>query len=185
MDMVQLLFSRLPQFKEDPKWLATMKKLKMRTGGVDPSRIGRKKRSPKVRKKISRGTTPTSAESSSSAEVVPTIKETDEDKALARGLEYLNTPVTRLSTTPGTPGDGTTYNISEEFQAASERERQAHDMSESQEDLTKESLEPPVDETCEKGELSAASSSADLTASSVVICTNADDDIEKVSLHIM
>lgn len=27
MDMVQLLFSRLPQFKEDPKWVANMKKV--------------------------------------------------------------------------------------------------------------------------------------------------------------
>ena len=27
MDMVQLLFSRLPQFKEDPKWSANMKKV--------------------------------------------------------------------------------------------------------------------------------------------------------------
>jgi hypothetical protein len=27
MDMVQLLFTRLPQFKEDPKWTANMKKV--------------------------------------------------------------------------------------------------------------------------------------------------------------
>lgn len=27
MDMVQLLFTRLPQFKEDPKWVANMKKV--------------------------------------------------------------------------------------------------------------------------------------------------------------
>ncbi|GAB1600980.1 Golgi-specific brefeldin A-resistance guanine nucleotide exchange factor 1-like [Argonauta hians] len=47
MDMVQLLFTRLPQFKEDPKWNASMKKLKMRTGSVEPSRMGKKKRSPK------------------------------------------------------------------------------------------------------------------------------------------
>ena len=29
MDMVQLLFSRLPQFKEDAKWAASMKKVTM------------------------------------------------------------------------------------------------------------------------------------------------------------
>ena len=27
MDMVQLLFSRLPQFKEDPKWASTLKRV--------------------------------------------------------------------------------------------------------------------------------------------------------------
>ena len=27
MDMVQLLFSRLPQFKEDPKWAANAKRV--------------------------------------------------------------------------------------------------------------------------------------------------------------
>ena len=29
MDIVQLLFSRLPQFKEDAKWAASMKKVTM------------------------------------------------------------------------------------------------------------------------------------------------------------
>ena len=28
MDMVQLLFSRLPQFKEDPKWASAMKRVR-------------------------------------------------------------------------------------------------------------------------------------------------------------
>ena len=28
MDMVQLLFTRLPQFKEDPKWNANMRKVR-------------------------------------------------------------------------------------------------------------------------------------------------------------
>ncbi|KAL4239944.1 G-box binding factor [Mactra antiquata] len=51
MDMVQLLFTRLPQFKEDPKWTANMKKLKMRTGGVDQARMGRRKKSPKPKQK--------------------------------------------------------------------------------------------------------------------------------------
>ncbi|XP_052237414.1 Golgi-specific brefeldin A-resistance guanine nucleotide exchange factor 1-like isoform X1 [Dreissena polymorpha] len=51
MDMVQLLFTRLPQFKEDPKWNANMKKLKMRTGGVDQNRLSRRKKSPKLKQK--------------------------------------------------------------------------------------------------------------------------------------
>lgn len=28
VDMVQLLFSRLPQFKEDPKWASSIKKVR-------------------------------------------------------------------------------------------------------------------------------------------------------------
>ncbi|ESO85819.1 hypothetical protein LOTGIDRAFT_130403 [Lottia gigantea] len=58
MDMVQLLFTRLPVFKEDPKWSASMKKLKMRAGGVDPSRLGKRKRSPKPRNKKLNQSTP-------------------------------------------------------------------------------------------------------------------------------
>ncbi|CAH1795724.1 unnamed protein product, partial [Owenia fusiformis] len=54
MDMVQLLFSRLPQFKEDLKWMAS-KKLKMRAGGMDPSRTGRKKKSGKTSKTHKKG----------------------------------------------------------------------------------------------------------------------------------
>ncbi|XP_061693905.1 Golgi-specific brefeldin A-resistance guanine nucleotide exchange factor 1 isoform X2 [Syngnathoides biaculeatus] len=50
VDMVQLLFSRLPQFKEEPKSYAgaSMKKLKMRAGGMnDSSKWKKQKRSPK------------------------------------------------------------------------------------------------------------------------------------------
>ncbi|XP_069705453.1 Golgi-specific brefeldin A-resistance guanine nucleotide exchange factor 1 isoform X3 [Periplaneta americana] len=43
-DMVQLLFSRLPQFCEDLRIPVNIKKLKMRTGGMDPSRGKRKSR---------------------------------------------------------------------------------------------------------------------------------------------
>lgn len=81
MDMVQLLFSRLPQFKEDPKWSANMKKLKMRTGGVDPSRMWRKKRSPKPKpKKLKHPTTvPTSSHG---------MLDTHDDKVPAKGTLY-------------------------------------------------------------------------------------------------
>lgn len=50
VDMVQLLFTRLPQFKEEPKsYVGTnMKKLKMRAGGMsDSSKWKRQKRSPR------------------------------------------------------------------------------------------------------------------------------------------
>nr|CAD7403113.1 unnamed protein product [Timema poppensis] len=44
-DMVQLLFSRLPQFQEDLRAPSNIKKLKMRAGGLDSSRGKRKLRS--------------------------------------------------------------------------------------------------------------------------------------------
>lgn len=50
VDMVQLLFSRLPQFKEEPKsyFGANMKKLKMRAGGMsESSKWKKQKRSPR------------------------------------------------------------------------------------------------------------------------------------------
>nr|KAF6303787.1 golgi brefeldin A resistant guanine nucleotide exchange factor 1 [Myotis myotis] len=50
VDMVQLLFTRLPQFKEEPKnYVGTnMKKLKMRAGGMsDSSKWKKQKRSPR------------------------------------------------------------------------------------------------------------------------------------------
>nr|XP_020646816.1 Golgi-specific brefeldin A-resistance guanine nucleotide exchange factor 1 isoform X1 [Pogona vitticeps] len=50
VDMVQLLFTRLPQFKEEPKsYVGTnIKKLKMRAGGMsDPTKWKKQKRSPR------------------------------------------------------------------------------------------------------------------------------------------
>ncbi|XP_033108209.1 Golgi-specific brefeldin A-resistance guanine nucleotide exchange factor 1-like [Anneissia japonica] len=49
VDMVQLLFSRLPQFKEEK--IAGMRKLKMRAGGIADSRRKKSKQSPKNRQK--------------------------------------------------------------------------------------------------------------------------------------
>ncbi|NWI18139.1 GBF1 factor, partial [Crypturellus soui] len=62
VDMVQLLFTRLPQFKEEPKsYMGTnMKKLKMRAGGMsDSSKWKRQKKSPRPPRhvtKVSPGT---------------------------------------------------------------------------------------------------------------------------------
>uniref|UniRef100_A0A8C8RJI7 Golgi-specific brefeldin A-resistance guanine nucleotide exchange factor 1 n=1 Tax=Pelusios castaneus TaxID=367368 RepID=A0A8C8RJI7_9SAUR len=62
VDMVQLLFTRLPQFKEEPKSYvgANMKKLKMRAGGMsDSSKWKKQKRSPRPSRhatKVSPGT---------------------------------------------------------------------------------------------------------------------------------
>ncbi|XP_071953967.1 Golgi-specific brefeldin A-resistance guanine nucleotide exchange factor 1-like isoform X2 [Antedon mediterranea] len=49
VDMVQLLFSRLPQFKEEK--IAGMRKLKMRAGGIADSRRKKSKQSPKNRQR--------------------------------------------------------------------------------------------------------------------------------------
>ncbi|XP_055952129.1 Golgi-specific brefeldin A-resistance guanine nucleotide exchange factor 1-like isoform X1 [Argiope bruennichi] len=49
MDMVQLLFSCLPQFTEDSR-CAYMKKLKMRSGSLDAGRSSRRKRSPRPKR---------------------------------------------------------------------------------------------------------------------------------------
>lgn len=62
VDMVQLLFTRLPHFKEEPKSYvgANMKKLKMRAGGMsDSSKWKKQKRSPRPTRhatKVSTGT---------------------------------------------------------------------------------------------------------------------------------
>lgn len=59
VDMVQLLFTRLPQFKEEPKnYVGTnMKKLKMRAGGMsDSSKWKKQKRSPRPPRHITKVT---------------------------------------------------------------------------------------------------------------------------------
>ncbi|XP_056660734.1 Golgi-specific brefeldin A-resistance guanine nucleotide exchange factor 1 isoform X1 [Monodelphis domestica] len=59
VDMVQLLFTRLPQFKEEPKnYIGTnMKKLKMRAGGMsDSSKWKKQKRSPRPPRHVSKVT---------------------------------------------------------------------------------------------------------------------------------
>uniref|UniRef100_A0AC11DTL1 Golgi brefeldin A resistant guanine nucleotide exchange factor 1 n=1 Tax=Ovis aries TaxID=9940 RepID=A0AC11DTL1_SHEEP len=57
VDMVQLLFTRLPQFKEEPKnYMGTnMKKLKMRAGGMsDSSKWKKQKRSPRAPRHVTK-----------------------------------------------------------------------------------------------------------------------------------
>ncbi|XP_050754598.1 Golgi-specific brefeldin A-resistance guanine nucleotide exchange factor 1 [Gymnogyps californianus] len=72
VDMVQLLFTRLPQFKEEPKsYMGTnMKKLKMRAGGMsESSKWKKQKRSPRPPRhvtKVSPGTEQPAANASNS-----------------------------------------------------------------------------------------------------------------------
>nr|KAG5707576.1 hypothetical protein BaRGS_001124 [Batillaria attramentaria] len=125
MDMVQLLFTRLPQFKEDPKWSANMKKLKMRTGGVDQSRISKRKRSPKPRNKRMHQSPAAQTQDPSKPPAPTTVPEISETEApasavSAEGFEDL-TPE-RLATTPaGGDGEGV-VDITQSFQAASMEE---------------------------------------------------------------
>lgn len=49
-DMVQLLFSRLPQFSEDDKWIST-RKLHMKAIGIDSSRNSYRRRMPHTKRK--------------------------------------------------------------------------------------------------------------------------------------
>ncbi|XP_076459823.1 Golgi-specific brefeldin A-resistance guanine nucleotide exchange factor 1-like isoform X2 [Babylonia areolata] len=121
MDMVQLLFTRLPQFKEDPKWSANMKKLKMRTGGVDPSRISKRKRSPKPRNKRTHHQAASQAqEKPTSVAPVPEVSETAPLSA-TEGFEHVASE--RLATTPAGGEAGDVVDIEKSFEAASQMDK--------------------------------------------------------------
>ncbi|XP_061196225.1 Golgi-specific brefeldin A-resistance guanine nucleotide exchange factor 1-like isoform X2 [Saccostrea echinata] len=156
MDMVQLLFSRLPQFKEDPKWVANMKKLKMRTGGVDPSRMGRKKRSPKPRPKRPKskqqdntaGTIQECENVSSSREDVSGGQDPPQDSIVSEGIEYVQASKERLATTPATPGEDGVIDISQRFQEATDKEKQAAQISEEISELQIDDSSTEIDKDC-------------------------------------
>ncbi|KAK3091515.1 hypothetical protein FSP39_020408 [Pinctada imbricata] len=176
MDMVQLLFSRLPQFKEDPKWLANMKKLKMRTGGVDPSRMGRKKRSPKPRQKrphpkpqpvlpeiegdgknedvIKSGDVETPSESMTEDAV-------SESPGQGEGVAYVEAPRHRLATTPATPGEDGVIDIAQKFQDASEKESHLRKAQEISDAGIAPSLEDTSVQVTESGSIHGTESSTD------------------------
>lgn len=105
----------------------------MRTGGVDPSRMGRKKRSPKPRPKRPKSkpqenlsaTIQESENISSSREDVSggqdvssygALSEGQDPPSVPEGLEYVNAPSERLATTPASPGEGGVIDISQQFQ---------------------------------------------------------------------
>lgn len=105
----------------------------MRTGGVDPSRMGRKKRSPKPRPKRPKSkpqenlsaTIQESENISSSRDDVSggqdvssygALSEGQDPPSVPEGLEYVNAPSERLATTPASPGEGGVIDISQQFQ---------------------------------------------------------------------
>ncbi|PVD38476.1 hypothetical protein C0Q70_01091 [Pomacea canaliculata] len=130
MDMVQLLFTRLPQFKEDPKWSANMKKLKMRTGSVDPSRISKRKRSPKPR--LKRGhqqqAAPPFHDSKPAPVAAPTVAASPavpEPPEMVASDTFEHVSCERLATTPA-GGDGGIVDITKSFEAASQAQDQVN-----------------------------------------------------------
>uniref|UniRef100_A0ABI7XA62 SEC7 domain-containing protein n=1 Tax=Felis catus TaxID=9685 RepID=A0ABI7XA62_FELCA len=86
VDMVQLLFTRLPQFKEEPKnYMGTnMKKLKMRAGGMsDSSKWKKQKRSPRPLRHMTK-VTPGSE--------LPTPNGTTLSSNLTGGMPFIDVP---------------------------------------------------------------------------------------------
>ncbi|CAG5122355.1 unnamed protein product, partial [Candidula unifasciata] len=129
-DMVHLLFTRLPMFKEDPKWITNInKKLKMRTGGVDPARMGKRRKSPKTKSKRSHGPSQASTDSPQSQ---PTIAETaetvelgpaEDDKPPTMESSVFEHIVSEcLATTPGCGKDNNVIDIAKTFEVASDAE---------------------------------------------------------------
>uniref|UniRef100_A0A8C0TM18 Golgi-specific brefeldin A-resistance guanine nucleotide exchange factor 1 n=1 Tax=Canis lupus familiaris TaxID=9615 RepID=A0A8C0TM18_CANLF len=86
VDMVQLLFTRLPQFKEEPKnYMGTnMKKLKMRAGGMsDSSKWKKQKRSPRPLRHMTKVT---------SGSELPTSNGTTLSSNLTGGMPFIDVP---------------------------------------------------------------------------------------------
>ncbi|CAN9500116.1 unnamed protein product [Ophioblennius macclurei] len=90
VDMVQLLFSRLPQFKEEAKSFvgANMKKLKMRAGGMsESSKWKKQKRSPRPPRHMVR---------SSSGQLEPSQPSTLSNNNLSGGVPFLEQSLSSL-----------------------------------------------------------------------------------------
>ena len=98
----------------------------MRAGGVDPSRMGRKKRSPKPRPKrpktvqdSSASVTPSDSQvtgsDSQSTQNTEEGGENMEGRQL-EGVAYVDAPRERLATTPASPGDDGVIDICKKFQ---------------------------------------------------------------------
>ncbi|XP_068256094.1 Golgi-specific brefeldin A-resistance guanine nucleotide exchange factor 1 isoform X1 [Nyctibius grandis] len=119
VDMVQLLFTRLPQFKEEPKsYMGTnMKKLKMRAGGMsEPSKWKKHKRSPRPPRhvtKVSPGTEQPAANASSIA---------------ASGVTFIDAPSPSSS--------GSSENVSSVVSPATDSGLELSSQTTSKEDLT-------------------------------------------------
>ncbi|XP_040462199.1 Golgi-specific brefeldin A-resistance guanine nucleotide exchange factor 1 isoform X2 [Falco naumanni] len=119
VDMVQLLFTRLPQFKEEPKsYMGTnMKKLKMRAGGMsESSKWKKQKRSPRPPRhvtKVSAGTEQPAANASNTT---------------ASGVTFIDGPSPSSS--------GSSENVSSAVSPATDSGLELSSQTTSKEDLT-------------------------------------------------
>ncbi|NXW18965.1 GBF1 factor, partial [Circaetus pectoralis] len=119
VDMVQLLFTRLPQFKEEPKsYMGTnMKKLKMRAGGMsESSKWKKQKRSPRPPRhvtKVSPGTEQPAANASNTT---------------ASGVTFIDAPFPSSS--------GSSENVSSAVSPATDSGLELSSQTTSKEDLT-------------------------------------------------
>ncbi|NWS59455.1 GBF1 factor, partial [Chunga burmeisteri] len=118
VDMVQLLFTRLPQFKEEPKsYMGTnMKKLKMRAGGMsESSKWKKQKRSPRPPRHVTRvspGTEQPAANASNTT---------------ANGVTFIDAPPS---------SSGSSENVSSAVSAATDSGLELSSQTTSKEDLT-------------------------------------------------
>ncbi|XP_035670130.1 Golgi-specific brefeldin A-resistance guanine nucleotide exchange factor 1-like [Branchiostoma floridae] len=163
VDMVQLLFSRLPQFKDDAKAgiLANMKKLKMRAGGVGDIRGKRAKRSPRPRQKKPVAERPAMEKPSP----VPELPASEEPTPTPSPTHSSATPTNSAATTPGdvtptpsVPDSGVDLSVRE---SGSDGEQEVRENSEEKTEET--SVEERLSESTESaGEMKKAGSELDL-----------------------
>ncbi|XP_042719459.1 Golgi-specific brefeldin A-resistance guanine nucleotide exchange factor 1 isoform X3 [Lagopus leucura] len=119
VDMVQLLFTRLPQFKEEPKsYMGTnMKKLKMRAGGMsESSKWKKQKRSPRPPRHVTKVSPATEQPAANTSNVT------------ASGVTFIDAPSPSSS--------GSSENISSAVSPATDSGLDMSSQTTSKEDLT-------------------------------------------------
>ncbi|NXG67230.1 GBF1 factor, partial [Hemiprocne comata] len=119
VDMVQLLFTRLPQFKEEPKsYMGTnMKKLKMRAGGMsESSKWKKQKRSPRPPRHVTKVSPGTEQPATNASNIT------------ASGVSFIDAP------SPGS--SGSSENVSSAVSPATDSGLELSSQTTSKEDLT-------------------------------------------------
>ncbi|KAM6130672.1 LOW QUALITY PROTEIN: Golgi-specific brefeldin A-resistance guanine nucleotide exchange factor 1 [Phoenicopterus ruber ruber] len=118
VDMVQLLFTRLPQFKEEPKsYMGTnMKKLKMRAGGMsESSKWKKQKRSPRPPRHVTKVSPGTEQPAASASNIT------------ANGVAFID---------PSPSSSGSSENVSSAVSPATDSGLELSSQTTSKEDLT-------------------------------------------------
>uniref|UniRef100_A0A8B9DK96 Golgi-specific brefeldin A-resistance guanine nucleotide exchange factor 1 n=1 Tax=Anser cygnoides TaxID=8845 RepID=A0A8B9DK96_ANSCY len=119
VDMVQLLFTRLPQFKEEPKSYmgANMKKLKMRAGGMsESSKWKKQKRSPRPPRHVAK-VSPATEQPAANASAIT-----------ASGVTFIDAPSPSSS--------GSSENVSSAVSPSADSGLETSSQTTSKEDLT-------------------------------------------------